>query len=373
MDVKDLRLSPEEWRSLLVRYGISENSLTGKGAPCPLCGGNDRFTFGAKPGSTRKFRGDWVCRGCPGTNGKARAGDALQLIVEFTGMSFRQLMNELDPRRDVVTAVRADAASSNRGPAPGSGKAVDREWIERRLNAMWSKASPMASAGLGMRYLCARVPGLDVAPSKALRLANEEYFHDRKSLGRFPTILQRFVLPDESLGTLHRTYLDREQPRKAMIVSSEGEILDPKKNDKTLNPLSGGAVRLMDPVDGEIAVAEGLENAYAGYMEIGVPAWNCLNRILLQQFVVPEGLGIRTVHLYADFDNIDPKTKQSPGMAAALVLAKRLRQEGFTVFIHRPRVRGTDFTDQWVARCQGVQMGASFADRVRSVARPAHA
>jgi putative DNA primase/helicase len=129
----------------------------------------------------------------------------------------------------------------------------------------------------------------------------------------------------------------------------------------------------MDPIDGEIAVAEGLENAYAGYMEIGVPAWNCLNRILLQQFVVPEGLGIRTVHIYADFDNFDPKTKQSPGMAEALVLAKRLLQEGFTAFIHRPRMRGTDFTDQWVARCQGVQMGTSFADRVRSATRPAHA
>jgi putative DNA primase/helicase len=125
--------------------------------------------------------------------------------------------------------------------APALGKVADREWIERRLNIMWSKASPVAPACLGMRYLCARVPGLDVSPSKALRLGNEEYFHEGKSLGKYPMILQRFVLPEESLGTLHRTYLDREQPKKAMIVSSDGEVLDPKKNDKTLNPLASGA------------------------------------------------------------------------------------------------------------------------------------
>jgi putative DNA primase/helicase len=363
MDVKDLHLSPEEWRSLLIRYGIPESSLTGKGAPCPICNGTDRFTFDNKKG-----RGDWVCRGC-GVQGRPAAGDALQLIVKFTGMSFGQLMKELDPRGGEVAKVRADGASSNRGPAPEPKNAVDRAWIERRLNTMWSKAIPLATAGLGMRYLRARVPGLDVTPSNALRLGTLEYRHDGKCLGKYPGILQRFVLPDGSLGTLHRTYLDGEQPKKAKIVSTDGEILDSKKNDKTLNPLAGGAVRLMDPVDGEIGVAEGLENAYAGYMQFDVPAWNCLNRIHLAQFVVPEGLGIRVVHIYADFDNIDPKTGQSPGMVSALVLAKRLRQDGFTVFIHRPRVRGTDFVDEWDARCRGARMGASLVDRVGSLGR----
>jgi hypothetical protein len=35
MDVKDLRLTPEEWRSLLIRYGIPATSLTGKGPGVP--------------------------------------------------------------------------------------------------------------------------------------------------------------------------------------------------------------------------------------------------------------------------------------------------------------------------------------------------
>jgi putative DNA primase/helicase len=137
---------------------------------------------------------------------------------------------------------------------------------------------------------------------------------------------------------------------KHWSFSPDGEILDVKKNDLTLNALNGGAVRLMDPVDGEIGVAEGLETAYAAHMLFGVPVWNCLNRVLLADFVVPEGLGIRTVHIFADFDEVDPKTKASPGMQASLVLSKRLRSEGFTVLLHRPKKRGTDFADEWLAR-----------------------
>jgi putative DNA primase/helicase len=85
-------------------------------------------------------------------------------------------------------------------------------------------------------------------------------------------------------------------------------------------------------------------------MESGVPMWYCLNIGLLRQFVVPEGLGIRVVHIFVDFDDVDPKTGKSVGVAGGLELAKRLKSEGFTVFVHRPRVRGTDYADQWCAR-----------------------
>jgi len=36
---------------------------------------------------------------------------------------------------------------------------------------------------------------------------------------------------------LHRTFLDREQPKQAVIVSLDREILSSKMNDKTLNLL----------------------------------------------------------------------------------------------------------------------------------------
>ncbi|MGT2491425.1 hypothetical protein ACU4GD_15060 [Cupriavidus basilensis] len=70
--------------------------------------------------------------------------------------------------------------------------------------------------------------------------------------------------------------------------------------------------------------------------------------MLLHRFVVPQGMGIHTLHIFADFDEVDPKTGKSSGMADALALAKRIRGEGLTVHVHRPMVRGTDFCDQWL-------------------------
>ncbi|REG45421.1 putative DNA primase/helicase [Paraburkholderia sp. BL6669N2] len=334
--------SPEQWISLLVSYGVPADRLTGDACACPICGGDDRFTYDNKRG-----RGDWVCRKCD--HGKAMAGDGLQLITRLNSIGLYRLKRQLDGG----PAPRAlNGAPVAKAPRPK--RKPDATFIANRLNSMWDSAKPVSSGDLAMRYLGARVPGLRMASSPALRLGMLEYRHEKKPIGSWPGILARFELPDGRLGTLHRTFLERSTPAKARIVSGDGEILDNKLNDMTLNPLRGGAVRLMEPVDGEIGVAEGLETACAAYMESGVPMWYCLNIGLLRQFVVPDGSGIRVVHIFVDFDDIDPKTGKSIGVAGGLELAKRLKAEGFTVFVHRPRVRGTDFTDQWCARLANV-------------------
>jgi putative DNA primase/helicase len=337
--LKEFTLSPESWISLLMSYGVPADRLTGKPCACPVCGGDDRFTYDNKRG-----RGDWVCRQC--ANGKAMAGDGLQLITRLNRIGLYRLMRELDggvAPRHVRMADAHDAPKPKRKASP--------EFVAHRLHSMWNAAKPLSAADHAMRYLGARVPGLDVVPSLALRMGMLEYRHEKKVIGSWPGILARFELPDGRLGTLHRTFLERSSPAKARVVTSDGEILAPKLNDMTLNPLAGGAVRLMQPVNGEIGVSEGLETAYAAHMLSGVPMWYCLNIGLLRQFVVPEGLGIRVVHIFVDFDSIDPKTGKSVGVAGGLELAKRLRAEGFTAIIHRPRVRKTDFTDEWLSRC----------------------
>jgi putative DNA primase/helicase len=339
MNAKDLKLSPAQWLALLQKYGVPESSLTGKAAPCPICGGNDRFTY-----DNNRGRGDWVCRKC--NNGSPKAADGLELICKVAGITFFELMVELEggtlaEARTRASRMPVDAAKPKRK--------ADPQWVSAKLNSSWDRALPLSGSDLVSRYLQARVPGLSVQPSSALRLGMLDYWHGKKVIGQWPGILARFTLPDGRLGTLHRTFLERSRPAKASIVSAHGEILDAKLNDLTLHKLNGGAVRLMDPVNGEIGVAEGLENAYAGFMQFRVPAWYCLNRILLADFVVPDGFGIRVVHIFADFDAVDPRTKQSPGMAAALKLAKRLRAEGYTVIIHRPKRRETDFADEWFA------------------------
>jgi putative DNA primase/helicase len=344
MNARDLKLSPAQWLALLQKYEVPKSSLTGKAAPCPICGGNDRFTYDNKRG-----RGDWVCRKC--NNGSPKAADGLELICKVAGITFFELMVELEG--GTLAQARTRAAHMPVGAAKPKRKA-DAQWVSAKLNSSWDRALPLSGSDLASRYLQARVPGLSVQPSPALRLGMLDYWHEKKVIGQWPGILARFTLPDGRLGTLHRTFLERSRPAKASIISDDGEILDAKLNDLSLNKLNGGAVRLMDPINGEIGVAEGLETAYAARMQFGVPVWYCLNRILLADFVVPEGLGIRVVHIFADFDAVDVRTKQSPGMAAALKLAKRLRTEGYTVIIHRPKKRETDFADEWFGSHSGV-------------------
>ncbi|MGF6782057.1 primase-helicase zinc-binding domain-containing protein [Paraburkholderia sp. GAS334] len=344
MNVKDLKLTPAQWLSLFQKYGVPESSLTGRAAPCPMCGGSDRFTYDNKHG-----RGDWICRRC--NDGDPKAGDGLEMICRVSGMTFRELMCELDGGS--LSDAFAKAKSSPRStPAPARKRRPDRAYLEKRLTSMLERSQPLAAGDLAMQYLEARIPGLKVAPSRALRLAMLDYRHDHRVIGTWPGIIARYELPDGRLGTLHRTFLDRSKPAKATIVSSDGEILDSKLNDMTLNPLAGGAVRLMEPVNGEIGVGEGLETVYAAHMIFGVPVWYCLNCVQLKQFVVPEGLGIHTVHIFVDFDEVDPKTRKSVGVVAGVDLAKRLRAEGYTAIIHRPKKRGTDFADEWGERIQ---------------------
>ena len=307
-----------------------------------------------------------MCRKC--NDGDSKAGDGFELICKAGGITFRELMIELEG------GSLADARRCPQRPVspPVPGRKVDPQWARKRLDSMWDRATPIGSDGLVPRYLRERVPGLCASPSPALRMATLEYRHEKKVIGEWPGIIARFTLPDGRLGTLHRTFLERSKPTKATIVTNDGEILPSKLNDVTLHKLNGGAVRLMDPVDGEIGVAEGLETAYAAHMQFGVPVWYCLNRILLADFVVPEGLGIRVVHIFADFDALDPRTGKSPGVDAALKLAKRLRTEGYRAMVHRPKKRDTDFADEWFAsRASGCQVGGG--QDTRRQLEPAHA
>jgi putative DNA primase/helicase len=355
--LREFKLSPEQWISLLVSYGVPADRLSGNACACPVCGGNDRFTYDNKRG-----RGDWVCRHC--NHGDVMAGDGLQLVTRVNRIGLYRLMREIDgglaPRVSRI-AVAVEAPKPKRKASP--------EFTAKRLTSMWDAAKPLSNGDLVMRYLGTRVPGLRVAPSPALRLGMLEYRHEKKVIGSWPGILARYETPDGRLGTLHRTFLERSTPSKAQIVSADGEILDPKLNDLTLNPLAGGAVRLMEPVNGEIGVAEGLETACAAHMLFDMPMWYCLNIGLLRQFVVPEGLGIRVVHIFVDFDAVDPKTGKSAGVAGGVELAKRLRAEGFSAIVHRPRVRGTDFADEWVARCANT---VPSVEAQRDVEKDAH-
>lgn len=60
------------WRETLESYGL-ELGTKGRGCPCPICGGTDRFVFDDKRG-----QGNWLCRHCG-------AGGGLLLLSRWLG------------------------------------------------------------------------------------------------------------------------------------------------------------------------------------------------------------------------------------------------------------------------------------------------
>jgi len=352
MKLKDLSeivkdWSSDQWDALVAQY-LPASALTdafwrGRPGPCPMCGGRDRFTY-----TRKRNRGDWVCRKC--NDGSPAGGDGLELVRRYTDMSYLELKCRLNGQSIDPVPVVAHR------PRPSRRESMSPADLLRCVMKQVDSSRPLTAGDHGMRYLAARVPGLCAPLPQGLRLATQEYWHEKGIVGRYPTIVAEYRLPDGRIATVHRTSLDPHKPEKALVISKDGEILPSKRNYLTALPLDGGAVRLMSPRKGEIGVAEGLESAYAAYMLFRVPTWFCLNRVELSRFVVPDGLGIHTVHIFADFDKVDAKTGKSPGMADALTLQKRLRAAGFNVVLHRPKVRGTDFCDQWRTEYQLRQM-----------------
>ncbi|MFM0641700.1 primase-helicase zinc-binding domain-containing protein [Paraburkholderia metrosideri] len=141
--LKEFTRSPEQWISLLVTYGVAADRLTGKACACPVCGGNDRFTYDNKRG-----RGDWVCRQCG--NGKAMAGDGLQLITRVNRMGLYRLMTEIDGNPSMRNTSHA-APGAHAAPSPK--RKADPAFIERRLNSMWERAHMQRDGDLTRRYV----------------------------------------------------------------------------------------------------------------------------------------------------------------------------------------------------------------------------
>lgn len=178
---------------------------------CPMCGGNDRFRVWPIQGE----HGAWWCRGC------GKGGDALQLLREAKGMSFKEACDYLGkqaPRRTMT-----------RGKTPREPKAQGPDFIPREITdptELWrSRAEAFTEWAhkvlikhtAQLAWLAGR--GITIATVERFRLGwNPEDLWREKSAwgvednGKKLWLPEGLVIPWTVDGRIHRLRIRRPAP-----------------------------------------------------------------------------------------------------------------------------------------------------------------
>lgn len=230
--------------------------------PCPACGGTDRFGVNGKD---RVFN----CRGAGG-------GDVIAMVEHTLGMDFLAAVEwingeprpggtarEYDPeiareRRDE----RRDADAIRRAQ-----EAREAEEQRQRVVALWERRQPFQGSHAAA-YLKARgiipLPGMDCDLGFMPALPYHGYEHDDApnaiELGSFPCMVAAIRNASGAIIGIHRTYLDRQQPRKLIVPGCRTR----NKAKKIYGSAGGGLIKL-GPVAPTMAIGEGIETTLAWF------------------------------------------------------------------------------------------------------------
>lgn len=298
-----------QWKGILQELGVPGEHLQGRHAPCPLCGGKDRFRFDNKGG-----RGTWICNRCG-------AGDGIALAQRILQFPFAETAKRLD----AILAI---------GPRQADQKGTELG-DDHRLCALRTVARQtfkVQKGDLVDRYLTARGVGEDLSYAPVLRFAPR--LLDGEG-GVRPAMVATVQAPDGSNHTLHRTFLRPDGLAKA-------EMSSPRK----FMPgavAAGSAVRLSAWAAGPLGVAEGIETALAARRLFGMPVWAALTAGGLEKWVAPPSC--TEVHIFGDNDS------NFRGQQATYELAKQLAAAGVNPSVHIPSNTGDDWLDVWVREC----------------------
>lgn len=214
--------------------------------------------------------------------------------------------------------------------------------LEERIEKLWNEALPLDSPGAepARAYIRNRqvsIRGLNL--NESLRFVPKMVYRDEdgNNLGDHPAIVAAIRDKEGKLVTLHRTYLTKNG-KKARVPSAKKMMPVPSNKE-----VVGGAIRLGEPQDGVVGVAEGMETALSVYRATGQTVWSLVSCSILQGFEPPAGTKV-VVH-WAD------KDRSAAGELADAVLRERLEPRGIKVVTMLPvvpiprRAKGVDWND----------------------------
>lgn len=223
--------------------------------PCPICGGDDRFSV-----NTRK--GLFQCRRC------GAKGDAIGLVQFVRGVGFREALDWLcGPAQELTAEERADRARRDLENKARS-EQQDRDFRQRAMaeaRAIWRAALPAEDSPV-RGYLALRGLGRDVLPllPRCLRFAPALPYMVQSQCGdwieahRGPAMVAVIQGSDGKGSGVHRTWFDLDAPQgKVRILHPETSVVQKRK--KTWGSKKGGAIRLTDHVAPDLVMGEGIE------------------------------------------------------------------------------------------------------------------
>lgn len=292
------------WRGILSHYGLDQRTLSGKQVPCPICGGRDRFRFDDKGG-----RGTWFCNGCG-------AGTGIDMVMKLRGYDFRAAINEVRP---LVGLTKPEDIKA--GMTDERKRALRKE--------LWNESVPVRPGDPVDAYLQNRGVALEKYP-RCLRFHKAARYAEGVT---YPAMIAAVQDADGKGVQLHRTFI---------LDGFKAPVDSPRMMMPGSIP-AGCAVRLADPVDGVLGIAEGLETALAASKWFKLPVWAALTAGLMADWEPPDG--VTEVVVFADNDH------SFTGQAAAYQLAKRLTHDAarkgsdLKVSVKLPTDQGNDFND----------------------------
>lgn len=307
------------WSDIYKCFGMTEQFISKRHGPCPMCGGTDR-------GRMTDFQGNgsFICNQCC-----PESIDGIELLVRHTGQGFKELAGDI---REILGTTTARI-----------GPAKDIEKAKARLRKIWADSKPLTPKCPTHLYLHNRgLSGIDYGSLRDIRCHSGLTYWESgtgKDLGKHPAMIGLVTTPDGMPATIHCTYL-----------TPAGQKIEYKPARKIMTPsrdYGGGAIRLQTLGKNDIlCVAEGIETALA--MKLLFPdlvPWACLDAGNMTKFQPPADYRGSAMYIAADND------VSYTGQSAAYALAKKLSGK-FEVSVLMPEKQGTDFLQEYNSKKQ---------------------
>ncbi|HAT8858968.1 TPA: hypothetical protein F8A23_08725 [Legionella pneumophila] len=312
-----------QWPEILSALGIDKRYLKNKHGACPVCGGKDRFRFDDKEG-----KGTFYCNQCG-------SGYGIKLLQNFNKWSFTEAVNQVAKVLGIQTQIKNHNFNQriNSSPQIHKHNRLNTEELWKRqdsLNYTWLQSQIVSSGDLVDVYLKSRGISLKEYPYSLRQHPHLPYYDDKGLVGHFPAMIALVRDQNNKMVTLYRTYLGK---------ACKADIPTPKKLMPSIQPRAsvGAAIKLYQPVNGKIVLAEGIETALSIHVATKLPVWATISAVGLEKIILPSS--ITEVIIAIDND------ESHCGQNVSSKLATRLLAEGRKVKRIIPPKSGQDFND----------------------------